>query len=306
MSEPVEVIDAPPIHDGRDFVGDLDVSQILVTPQRALLWAPVTDSIRSEAGAVSVGVLATFLDVIASMPTIVACAGDWSATQTLGLHATGWLVAGPVVVDASLVRVGRKSIVVAADVWDGRGLGEMREVLDAFDAGPGGAGHRASPIGPALVARGLITFARLPRGAAGEFASSYDPLGWMGKVVRRRFDPIPTNPIRDRIEFDVIDAWGGVVEVERVPYITNTIGTINGGVLAVAIERAAEEMRPGHVATDLQIQYLSQLKTGPARTRGSISRDTADHSVASVQVLDHGSDDQVLAMATVTLQAPPS
>lgn len=300
------MIHAPPFQGERDFVGDLDVSQILVTPERALLWAPVTDAIRSAAGAVSVGTLATFLDVITSMPTIASIDGDWSATQSLGVHAAGGLVEGPVVVDTSLIRVGKKVVVVAADVWDARGLDDDGELLDRFDARPGGAAYRVTPRGPTLAARGLVTFARLPRTSGGEFAASYDPRGWMGKVVRRHHEPVPVAPVWDRAGIEVVDAPTGIVEVERVPYVTNSIGTINGGVLALAIERAAEVMRPGHVATDLQIQYLSQMSAGPARSRGAVSRDSGDHSVATVDVLDHGSGDQVLALATVTLQAPRS
>jgi hypothetical protein len=36
-----------------------------------------------------------------------------------------------------------------------------------------------------------------------------------------------------------------------------------------------------------------------------VSRDGTDHSVVTVEVVDHGADDQVLALAVVTLQAPP-
>jgi acyl-coenzyme A thioesterase PaaI-like protein len=95
------------------------------------------------------------------------------------------------------------------------------------------------------------------------------------------------------------------VQVDLRPYVTNSIGTINGGVLAIMIERAAEAMRPGHVATDLQIHYLAQIRTGPARTRGSLSRDEGGHSVATVEVVDHGAGDALLTSATVTLQEPP-
>jgi acyl-coenzyme A thioesterase PaaI-like protein len=304
MSGSIEVV--PPHRGDTGFIGDLDVSQTLVTARRALLWAPLTPGIRSAAGSASVGVLATLVDVITSMPAIASSDGDWTATQSLGLHAIGWLVDGPIVVDASLIRVGTKVVVVAADLWDAHGLDDDEALLDAFEARSGGAGHRVSPTtGPTLAGRSLITFARLPRASGGDFAAAYDPLSLMGKVVRRHFGPIPADPIWDRVGIEVVDASRGVLEIERVPYITNSIGTINGGALAIAIERAAELMRPGHVATDLQIQYLSQMRAGPARTRGTVSRDTGDHSVATIEVLDHGADDQVLALATVTMQQCP-
>jgi acyl-coenzyme A thioesterase PaaI-like protein len=68
------------------------------------------------------------------------------------------------------------------------------------------------------------------------------------------------------------------------------------------IESAAEAMRPGTVATDMQIHYLAQVRSGPARTTGAVLRDAADHSVVTVRLTDAGDDDHVLALATVTLR----
>ncbi|HEY6531184.1 MAG TPA: hypothetical protein VIY72_02695 [Acidimicrobiales bacterium] len=315
MSESLEEIVSPMPGEGSHFVGDLDIATMLVTLERGLLWAPLTDAVRSAAGSASVGVLATFFDVIASTPTLAACRPDWTATQSLSLHATGWLVEGPIVVDVSLVRVGKKVVVVEAEIWDGHGFDDTTELLGAFGAqgddapAPGrpeasrpGAGR---PGDPTLAARGLLTFARLPGTAGGAFAEGYDPKNSIGKVQRPAGDPPVGGTVWERIGLQVIDAPGGVTELERVPYITNSIGTINGGALAVMVERAAEVMRPGLVATDVQLQYLSQVKVGPARTRGVVSRDAADHSVVTIEILDHGADDQILALATVTLQPPP-
>jgi acyl-coenzyme A thioesterase PaaI-like protein len=320
MSEP-EGEDALALEGGRNFVGDLDVASMLVTLERGLLWAPLTDAVRSAAGAASVGVLATFFDVIASTPTLAVCRPDWTATQSLSVHATDWLVEGPIVVDVSLVRVGKKVIVVAAEIWDGRGLDDDGALLAAFDAVPGSepadpgstASGRPSVVGvgrggsegPTLAARGLLAFARLPGGAGGEFAEGYDPRRWLGQIKRRPADRMAEGAVWARIGLREIDGSAGVLELERTPYITNSIGTINGGALAMMVEKAAEAMRPALVATDLQVQYLSQVKVGPARTRGSVSRDGTDHSVVTVEVVDHGADDQVLALAVVTLQAPP-
>ena len=50
MGEPLEVVDVVSALEGYDFVADLHVLSILVTPERGLLWAPVTDGVRSSAG----------------------------------------------------------------------------------------------------------------------------------------------------------------------------------------------------------------------------------------------------------------
>jgi acyl-coenzyme A thioesterase PaaI-like protein len=52
----------------------------------------------------------------------------------------------------------------------------------------------------------------------------------------------------------------------------------------------------------MQIHFLSQLKVGPARTRGRVLRDATDHAVATVEIVDADNADHLLALATVTLQ----
>jgi acyl-coenzyme A thioesterase PaaI-like protein len=88
--------------------------------------------------------------------------------------------------------------------------------------------------------------------------------------------------------------------------VANSIGTINGAVQGLAVQTAAEAMRPALVATDVQIHYLSQVRAGPARTRSSVVRDAPDHSVVVVELLDAGADGRIGARATVTLQRPPA
>jgi acyl-coenzyme A thioesterase PaaI-like protein len=54
----------------------------------------------------------------------------------------------------------------------------------------------------------------------------------------------------------------------------------------------------------MQIHYLSQMKAGPVRTVGTVLRDAADHSVVTMELVDGGNDDQLLAVATIILQTP--
>jgi len=112
--------------------------------------------------------------------------------------------------------------------------------------------------------------------------------------------------MRTRAGLQVLDAPAGVVEVFHSPYVANSIGTINGAVQSLALEAAAEAARPGLVATDVQIHFVSQVRTGPARTRASVVRDAADHSLVVVELVDAGAEDRLGARATVTLQRPPT
>jgi len=275
------------------FTSDFGLVSLQLSSARSLMRADLTDKLRSHAGTASLGLLLTVMDYVTSDPALVAASPDWTATQDLSLHAVAGVVEGPVVVDSHLVRAGKKAVVVSADVYDGHGLTDLRELAEAIDTGA---------AGPTLAARGLVTFARIPRSAA-IGADQYTPERWIGTVRERPSVPIDGS-IYSRLGIRVIDTDTGVLELDRTPFVTNQIGTIMGGVQALLVETAAHGMRPGLVATDMQIHYLSQLRTGPARSRGTVVRDAPDHSVLSIELIDAGADDLLLALTTVILQRP--
>jgi acyl-coenzyme A thioesterase PaaI-like protein len=123
---------------------------------------------------------------------------------------------------------------------------------------------------------------------------------------RRHMPPVnglPGAPLLERCGLRVIDAAAGVVELANSPYVANSMGAINGGVLGMVFQGAAEAAVPGFVATDIQIHYLSQARTGPARTNTVVLRQSGDHAVCQIEAVDAGADDRLLSIATVTLQS---
>jgi acyl-coenzyme A thioesterase PaaI-like protein len=271
---------------------DLGFAVKLVAPDRALLRAPMTDAVRSAAGAARLGVLVTLADVVASDPALAACLPDWTATQALDLHAAAPLTEGPIVVDAQLLRVGKKVVVVEVGVHDGGGI-------EAFDALVSAIGAEQEVR---LAGRGLVVFARLPGTAArGAFVADHDPRRMLGQE-RQRTPAALLDDAYELMGISVLDAPAGVVRMERTPYVANSIGTINGGAQAVHVEVAAEAAVPGHVATDVQLHYLDQMRVGPAVTRAEVLRATDELAVVDVSILDAGDDDRMLTRTTVTLQ----
>ena len=256
--------------------------------------APLTDGYRNEGGTAALGFLAALVDIACAPVALIAGAPDWTATQDMSLHAAGWLTEGPVVVDSHLERVGKNTVIVSVDVYDGCGVTDLDELLAVIDGGSA-----------QLAARGLLTFARIPR-AASASAGVFDPEALIGQKRAMAPEAPVEGSMLDRIGLDVLDAAGGVVEIAHSEYVRNSFGTINGGVLGAVFQAAGEAARPGQVATDLQIHYLSQVKVGPARTSGSVSRDVGGHSIVSLRAVDAGNDDQLLDLATVTLQDPPA
>ena len=275
---------------GRTLFTDIGLTQLVVSERRSIMVVPLSDATRSRAGDASLGVLLTVFDSGASQPALIAVRPDWTATLDMSLHGSGRVRTGPIVVDSRLVRVGKKVVIVAGNVHDGRGVDDPEELVAAID-GPGGL---------PLAGAGLLSFARLPRAAAAD-ADGYDPSRWIGEV--RRVDAVDPamGPLHDQLGLRVLDPARGLLELERTPYVTNSIGTILGGVQAMMIEASAEAACPGAVAADMQIHFLSQLRAGPARATATVLRDSADHTVVTVQLTDAGHDDQLLALATVTL-----
>lgn len=284
----------PPAH---HFLRDLDTTTEQVTAERCVTTAPLDDLIRNDAGAVAIGFLAALVDINAATVALLAGSPDWTATADLSLHATGWLTEGPVVADSRLVRAGVNIVVVAVDVYDGHGLTDLDELPEP---GPDGL------LGPPLerTTTGLLTFARIPRHASAS-AGTFDPAALVGQRRHMTPDRPPTEPLLERFGLELVDAEGGVVELHNHDYVRNSFGTVNGGVLGAVFQAAAEAAVPGMVATDLQVHYLSQVRTGPVRTSARIARTAADHAVCTIRAVDAGNDDQVLSLATVTLQRPP-
>jgi acyl-coenzyme A thioesterase PaaI-like protein len=287
--------DVPEIND-RNFVGDMQVRALLVTPERSLLSAPLTPHVASPAGVASAGMMMTMIDIGGSDPALAACHPDWTATQFLSLHGAAWIEEGPVVVDNRLVRLGKKVIVVSAEVYDGRGMEDFGDLERAIGSGSGD-----SRSGVTLAGTSVLTFARIPRTAARD-VDDYDPGLWVGQERFRALPAPPEGTLYERLGLTTVDAATGRLELARTSYVVNSIGTINGGAQAILIEAAAHAMRPGLLVSDMELHYLSQVKAGPAQSRGRVVRDAADHSVLQIELVDAGHHDQLLALATVTVR----
>lgn len=274
-------------------MAELDVATLLVTPTRCIAAAPLGDGARSPSGVASVAVVATMLDVASSHPALIAVAPDWTATLDLSVHGGAWLTEGPIVVDNHLVRAGSRFVVVRADVYDGGGVDDIRALAPAID---GGDLHT-------LAGRSMITFARLPRTSASD-VDDYDPSRWVGDVRRHPPEGQAVGTILERMGVRTVDAAPGTLELDRTPYVANSIGTINGGAQAILVEAAAEATCPGLAAADLEMRFLAQVRVGPARTSSTVLRQDGDHAVVDVEVRDAGAD-LLLTHATVTLRRPP-
>jgi acyl-coenzyme A thioesterase PaaI-like protein len=86
---------------------------------------------------------------------------------------------------------------------------------------------------------------------------------------------ILTRPLREEVGIDVLDPANGVVQVEVTPPLRNPAGTLQGALVALVAEAAAEDLvstrfESPAVVTDLELRYLAQAHTGPVRTRSRL------------------------------------
>jgi acyl-coenzyme A thioesterase PaaI-like protein len=279
-------VDYPP---EQHFLRDLGMVTEQISAERSITVAPVSDPVRNANGAAAIGFLVTLTDINAALVALIAGDPDWNATADLALHTTNPLVGSAAVVDSRLVRAGSNLVTVATDVYDAGAETDADAVLT----------HPDRPRSSA--ATGLVTFARIPRKAS-VASDGFDPATMIGErreLVPGR--PPPDEPVLERIGLEVLDAPAGVTELARSEYVRNSFGAINGGVLGMVFEGAAEAAVPDHVADDLQIHYLAQAKEGPVRTAATVLRRTNGHTLCSVAARDAGHGDLLLALATVGL-----
>lgn len=265
---------------------DLDITTLIVSEQRSVGLIPIDDALRTR-GAAALGLLSIVADTQAALAALIAAQPDWIATADLTLTELHPVASPAAFVAATLLRKGSKIVVVTVDVFEAAADADIERL--AHD----GAGPRAST--------GVVSFARIPASAS-RASGNLRPAERIGVVSPTSPGEPEHRPLLERIGLGVVDAAAGVVEVARTPYVGNSFGAVNGGVLGMIFQGAAEAAHPGWRAVDLQIHYLSQSKDGPVRTRLTPLRRDTDHAVCTIEAIDAGHRDQLLAVATVGLR----
>jgi acyl-coenzyme A thioesterase PaaI-like protein len=115
-------------------------------------------------------------------------------------------------------------------------------------------------------------------------------------------------PLREEAGIEVINGAEGTVQVEITPDLRNPAGTLQGAMVALVAEAAAEELlttRFGSpvVVVDLDLRYLRKTQLGPVRSRSRLLGTGIDAPV-QVELVD-ASTNQVTTLAyTRAVSAP--
>jgi acyl-coenzyme A thioesterase PaaI-like protein len=247
----------------RYFIGDIPFGfEVAEDGMEMVGDATLSDALRSfESGPPRPSVLATIADCMAGIP---AC---WVTSPNLAvtLDIAVWIAAERCGDDLSMTgRIVKRGLSTVA--------GEIR-FSDATTA--------------ELVAISYLTFMPSPR------PQDQAP----PHTTTMRTDGSMPVAFPEHVGVRILSA--GVAEVDLVRFTTQAAGTLQGGIVALVAEVAAESLT-GTPVLDLDVRYLNAVRVGPGRaTAARVGRD-----LVRVEVRDGGSDDRLAALVMTRTAQP--
>ena len=277
MTEAPQPTAFPPAH---HLVRDLRIS-IERSSGEWLIQIPIGPEILDASGRPRVGILAVIADMIAGQTAIREVAPAWIATSNLSLAVSELPSEGTLFGRPKVLRKGATTIVIEV---------ELEHALDQKEnAQPVGI----ATLGFAILPRRNELQAELQRSRANGIDTVYAPPG-AGL----------TKPLLEamRIAFDPSEP--GTAEVAVDPYLQNTLGALQGGIVAIFAEATAERLAASVFGSPvrvrgLELQYLKLGKVGPIRARARELGRTASGLIVRVELDDRGQGDALLTVATV-------
>jgi len=242
-------------------------------------WLPVVPEILTASGSVQAGAIAVLVDVLAAGLTVRAVAPDWLATADLTLHLVGTGPVEPGVeieATARMLRRGRTTVVATVDAY----------------------GHAR-----ALLATATMTFAVLPR-RDGNPVVDTGPSSFPRVSLALDGSGLHS-PLLDELGASVTDAATGSAELPLGDFVRNSLGALQGGVLATLACVSAEQAVGASAGSprntvDLQLTYLAPARHGPVRATAEVVATQSDWGWARVEVSD-GDQGRLCAIARVTV-----
>ncbi len=240
-------------------------------------WLPIRDDLRAANGGLRIGPVIYSVDVATGLAMGVAVLADerWVVTTDVDARLVTPVLAGPLRVDAEVLRAGATTAVSAFTLHD-EGSGRI----------VGGGTCTGRPF-PFTFNRALLDV----------------PIG-----LRRRHAPNgPVDADSMAGYLGVRIAEGGAAEVDIAGWLRNPWGILHGGVTACLVDVSAEAAgaaalgRPGHV-TDTTIRFLAPGRVGPARALPRLLSASAQEALIEVRVTDAGAGNRLIAVASAAVR----
>jgi uncharacterized protein (TIGR00369 family) len=235
-------------------------------------YLEVVSEARAPAGSLRAGVLATLVDMAGGEAAVNAARPNWVATSDLVLHVTRPVREGLVCGRASILRTTRSTIVLEVDLSVGD-----------------------DPVGLATMTFAVLTArTEVQRMGTGTDEPRTD-FGRPGSHLATHID--------EALGLRVVDAASGAIEIDLTPYVVNSLGALQGGVVAIALEVGAETLGrhlfgADVTVLDFSINYLSLMKAGPARTVARVLRRGENEALVRVELHDTGHENRLCTVAT--------
>ena len=215
----------------------------------------------TDGGPPGMGALSPVIDLVAGARASATAEGDWLVTSDMWLHERAPIDTGPLLIETRLLRSGKRSTVVAVEALNGDR--------------------------PAV--SGTVEFSRIRRDASPHVTSTAAPdQQW----VRLGSGALLDRPLSDACDLrilDLPDGSPGVAEVHRSPFVANSIGTLQGGVVVLVADAAASAtLGPAARTVDMQFRFLAQTGDGPARATAEVIRRDGPEVTVKVEVVDQG------------------
>lgn len=277
MTEAPQPTAFPPAH---HLVRDLRIS-IDRSSGEWLIRIPIGPEILDASGRPRVGILAVIADMIAGQTAIREVAPAWIATSNLSLSVAELPSKGTLIGRAKVLRKGATTIVIEV---------ELEHALDQKEnAQPVGI----TTLGFAILPRRNELQAELHRSRSAGIDTVYALPGT--SLAKPLLEAM-------RIAFDPSDP--GTAEVAVDPYLQNTLGALQGGIVAIFAEATAERLAASVFGSPvrvrgLELQYLKLGKVGPIRARARALGRTASGLIVRVELDDRGQGDALVTVATV-------
>jgi uncharacterized protein (TIGR00369 family) len=238
---------------------------------RSRAWMPVVPELCTDLGHARAGALATLVDVIGGGLAASAAAPGWIATADLTLHLVRAARPGSVVeARANVLRAGRTTVVIEVALVD----------------------EHEHDVGVAT-----MSFAVLPRRDTNpEIGSIRQPASTMARPESRL-----AGPLLEQLGVQVRDADRGEIDVPVIEWTLNSMGAMQGGVVATVAEVAAETaLRAATneplVVNDLYVTYLGFGKVGPVRSIVDVLATADGHGSARVELVDTGAENRQMTV----------
>ncbi len=234
-----------------------------VQPGRTInrAWLTTTDMMCNPNGRLHTGLLATMVDAICGGLAAVTAAPGWIATADLTMHVARPLEGDEFAAVARVRRAGRTTVVLEAEVHSDANIHDPIAIATA-------------------------TFSVLQRREQNPTLEAVQ-----GDDQPRRAFVGSTNgftePAYGACSFRYLA--DGVVEVPVHDYILNSLGGVQGGILASLIDAATvHALGDGFETVDLYLTYLALAKQGPIRATPAITHRDSQRGAVSIEVHDTG------------------